>query len=51
MEMLLLFSRHVQLFVTLWSTACQASLSLTIAWNLPKFMAIELVMTTTYQNL
>ena len=29
---------HVQLFATPWTTACQASLSLTISWSLPKFM-------------
>ena len=34
----------VQLFLTPWTAACQASLSLTISWNLPKFMSIELVM-------
>ena len=30
---------HVQLFATLWATAHQASLSLTISWSLPKFMS------------
>ena len=30
----------VQLFVTLWIAACQASLSLTISQSLPKFMSI-----------
>ena len=32
---------HVQLFATPWTAACQASLSLTISWSLPKFMSIE----------
>ena len=31
---------HVLLFETPWTAACQASLSLTISWSLPKFMAI-----------
>ena len=34
----------VQLFVTLWTSACQASLSLTISWSLPKFVSFESVM-------
>ena len=34
----------VWLFVTPWTAACQASLSLTISRSLPKFMSIELVM-------
>ena len=50
-EILLLFSRHVQLFATPWTIAWQASMSLTISWNLLKLTSIELVMTTTYQNL
>ena len=33
---------HVQLFVTKWTAARQASLSLTISWSLPKFMSIIL---------
>ena len=33
---------HVQLFVTPWTAACQAPLSLTISWSLPKFMSIAL---------
>ena len=32
---------HVQLFVTLWTAAHQASLSLPISRSLPKFMSIE----------
>ena len=35
---------HVQLFVTPWTAACQASLSITNSWGLPKFMPTELVM-------
>ena len=34
--------RCVQLFATPWIAACQASLSLTISWNLLKFMSIGL---------
>ena len=35
---------HVQLFVTPWTTACQASLPITNSRNLLKFMSIESVM-------
>ena len=35
---------HVQLFATPWTTACQASLSITNSWSLPKLMSIKLVM-------
>ena len=35
---------HVQLFVTPWTAACQASLSITNSQSLPKFMSIESVM-------
>ena len=35
---------HVQLFVTPWTTACQASLSITNSQSLLKLMSIELVM-------
>ena len=34
----------VWLFMTPWTGACQASLSLIISWSSPKFMSIELVM-------
>ena len=34
----------VQLFVPPWTTAHQASLSLSISWTLPKFMSVESVM-------
>ena len=32
---------RVQLFVTPWTTACKASLSITNSWSLPKLMSIE----------
>ena len=35
--------RHDGLFVTQWTVACQASLSLTVAQSLPKFMSTESV--------
>ena len=35
---------HVRLFVTPWTTACKASLSITNSWGLLKLMSIELVM-------
>ena len=35
---------RVQLFVTPWTAARQASLSITSSWNLLKLMSIELVM-------
>ena len=45
----LLFSHsHVQFFTTLWNAAHQASLSLTISWNLPKFMSTESVMPSNH---
>ena len=34
---------RVWLFVTPWTAACQASLSITSSWSLPKLMSIELV--------
>ena len=39
---------HVQLFVTPWTTACQAPLSSIIYRSLLKFMFIELVMLSNY---
>ena len=46
---LLLFSlRHVQLFVTPWVAACQASLSFTISQSLLKLMSIESVMPSNH---
>ena len=35
---------HVWLFATLWTAACQSSLSFTIFWSLLKFMSTESVM-------
>ena len=35
---------RVQLFATQWTAACQASLSITNSWSLPKHMSIESVM-------
>ena len=42
-----LFS-HVQLFVTPWTAARQASLSITNFWSLLKLMSIELVMSSKH---
>ena len=39
---------HVQLFATPWTSAHQASLSITISWSLPKLMSIESVMLSNY---
>ena len=39
---------HVQLFATLWITACQASLSITNSWSLLKLMSIESVMPSSH---
>ena len=39
---------HVQLFVTPWSEACQASLSITNSQSLLKLTPIELVMPSNY---
>ena len=41
---------HVQLFVTPWTAACQASLSITKSWNLLKLMSIESVMPSTISS-
>ena len=38
----------VQLFVTPWTTTCQASLSVTNSWSLLKLMSIELVMPSNH---
>ena len=38
----------VQLFVTPWTAACQASLSITNSWSLLKLMSIELVMHSSH---
>ena len=39
---------HVQLFATLWTTVCQASLSITNSQSSPKPMSIELVMPSNH---
>ena len=39
---------HVRLFATPWTAACQASLSITNYWSLPKLMSIELVMPSNH---
>ena len=39
---------HFRFFVTPWTAAHQASLSLTISWSLPKFMFIALVMPSSH---
>ena len=39
---------RVQLFTTLWTSACQASLSITNSWGLLKLMTIELVMPSNH---
>ena len=39
---------RVQLFVTPWTAACQASLSFTISWSLLKLMSIESVMPSNH---
>ena len=38
----------VQLFVTPWTTACQASQSITNSWNLLNLMSIESVMPSNH---
>ena len=38
----------VRLFVTPWTAACQASLSITNSWNLLKLMSIESVMSSNH---
>ena len=39
---------HVRLSVTLWTSACQASLSITNSWSLLKLIFIELVMPSNH---
>ena len=39
---------HVWPFATPWTTACQASLSITSSWSLLKLMSIELVMPSNH---
>ena len=38
----------VRLFVTPWTAACQASLSITNSWSLLKLMSIELVISSNH---
>ena len=42
---------HVWLFVTPWTAACQASLSITNSWSLLKLMSTELVMPSNHLTL
>ena len=39
---------HVQLFVTLWTAACRASLYITKSQSLPKLMSIDSVMPSSH---
>ena len=39
---------HVQRFVTVWTAACQASLSFTGSWSLLRLMSIDLVMPSNH---
>ena len=39
---------RVRLFVTPWTAACQASLSITTSWSLPKLISIESVMPSSH---
>ena len=39
---------HIQLFATPWTTACQASLSITNSWSLLTLMSIESVMPSNH---
>ena len=41
---------HVQLSVTPWTAACQASRSITNSWSLLKLMSIQLVMPPTISS-
>ena len=41
-------SKFVWLFATLWTAACQASLSFTVSWRLHKFISIESVMLSNH---
>ena len=40
--------RHVRLFATPWTAACQPALSFTISWSLLKLMSFELVMPSSH---
>ena len=39
---------HVWVFMTLWTSACQASLSITNSWSWLKLMSIEMVMPSNH---
>ena len=39
---------HVRLFAIPWTTACQASLSITNSWSSPKLMSMELVIPSSH---
>ena len=39
---------HVRFFETPWTAACQASVSLTISWSLPKFVFITSLMLSSH---
>ena len=39
---------HIQLFVTPWTAACQASLSITNSWSLLKLMSTESMMQSNH---
>ena len=39
---------HVRLFATPWTKACQASLSITNSWSLPKLMSIDSVIPSNH---
>ena len=43
--------RRDRLFVTPWTAACQAFLSLTISWSLPKFISVALVILSRHLTL
>ena len=42
---------HVQLFVTQWTAACQASLSFVVSWSLLKLMSIGAGLLSNHLNL
>ena len=53
-ELLILFSSVAQscpTLVTAWTAACQASLSLTSSWSLPKLMSVESVIPSNHLTL
>ena len=48
LKLYLLPNSHVQLLVTPWSAAGQASLSFTVSWSLLRLMSFELVMPSNH---